>query len=112
MTEPATGPEARDDEREGMTAVVTHALYDAIGSAYTDAVMDGIIRQVVERLDAAGYRKNPEPEWEYGETNGMQGVWPIRPDVSPELWANTPVDRRRKRVAAGPWVPVGEGEQG
>ena len=47
-----------------------------------------------------------EPEWEYGETNGLGGVWTVNPDVSPELWANTPTDRRVRRVKAGEWEPV------
>lgn len=49
--------------------------------------------------------------WEFGEMNAMGGVWPIKPDISPELWANTPIERRRKRRAPGPWLPLGEGEQ-
>ncbi len=50
-----------------------------------------------------------EHVWEYGEINGMGGIWPIKPDVSPELWASTPRHRRRKRVAPGPWMPcIGE----
>jgi|GEM_PF-6538710 len=49
---------------------------------------EGLAFQVVDAFLAAGYRKRPEPEWEYGYS----------------------LDRAMRR-RVGLWVPVEEGEQ-
>lgn len=103
LVERAGKKQDRDEIQLGNT--LAYALESGYGH-------EQLARLVLDWMKAHGYEKSPEPEWEYGEMNAMGGVWPIKPDLSPELWASTPTGRRRRRVAPGPWVAVEGGEQG
>jgi len=109
-----TGQEARDDEREALAEVLARA-YSA--SPYRDAHLRG-----ADAILAAGYRKHPEPEWEYAVHHVSADGWPTFRIHADEQSAkadfstcgmNCALVRRTPgaRVDPGPWVPVGEGEQ-
>lgn len=86
----------------------------------------GAATAILEWMEVNGYRKHPESEWEYGVTTkwGMHehphfdGAGRYAKAVREEIedgrasgdLAHHGRIMRRTKAAAGPWVPVGEGE--
>lgn len=54
-----------------------------------------------------------EPEWEYGEQSKFDPntVWVIDRIGQPMIWEDIPDEKRVRRRAAGPWVPLAEDNQ-
>lgn len=108
-----TGQEPRDDEREALA----RRLEREFGSflAQWPADPDRFFGQAADGLIRDGYRKNREPEYEYGlrADDGDEEPWSdvsADPDFLTDGWVPDGSHFVR-RVKAGPWVPVGEGEQ-
>lgn len=126
-----TGQEARDDEREARDGVlrIVHHTNDQSAEYPRDADFERVLTdRIVAWMQAKGYRKHPEPEMEYEVTYSsanapsvdgyaLRRTSGVMSDLAKArefaAVARNPLLRARtKGVPAGPWVPVGEGEQG
>ena len=81
------------------------------------------VAEIIDDIIAAGYRKRPEPEWEYGAGyeayNGVEMRWfsmggeayTVREAAENEVARfRDPLVRLVRRTRPGPWVPVGDAE--
>lgn len=119
-----TDQEARDERaRIEQSNEVAGIVFDQVKLAWPDLhpVLD-LRYGIADALWAAGYRKQPEPEWEYATA---RPTWPSVPvnryrdrDSALRAVEHPPVGERpggwiaiqRQVVKPGPWAPVGEGE--
>ena len=125
--------EARDDEREALAQVIANAFFamqagqewNAEGTSYSQPVPSGGDMDLAVSILAAGYRKHPEPEWEWQSAfvNEHGDDWDEFPADSEEQarghirdwFANNSmpndgssliVRRRVAGIAPGPWEPI------
>lgn len=124
-----SGQEAREDEREALEEwSFDHRpiLSMSDGSIASCTCMDRVFldgedwdQHISDSLIAAGYRRHPEPEWEYGvrdvgSRDVFTDVYESVEDMIDDFDGAVAVqsgEEMVKRTKAGPWVPVGEGEQ-
>lgn len=132
----ATGQEARQDGREALARVLGEELgwdWEAVPEERIPGSAE-ILLDLADAILAAGYRKQPEPDWEYGASVHLvdDGVdiemhtlpWDDR-DQAAQVVADGNADqgpeeplviqyvlvKRTAAIRAGEWVPVEEGEQ-
>lgn len=127
-----TNQETRDEEREERRLTMLERDMDrriwAALEPYLESHIDldlnnpdenvaffCMVDDIAASLEIAGYRKHPEPEWEYGRITKTQWSHPRMDEPSVTVLANTEgnVEYQRnlgymivRRVKAGPWEAV------
>ena len=108
--------EARDDEREALAQVIANAFFamqagqewNAEGTSYSQPVPSGGDMDLAVSILAAGYRKHPEPEWEYAHS--ANGYWNRdETEFTAEGYYDVGDDARgaiARRTKPGPWEPI------
>lgn len=99
----------RNADRIEVARIIAGAVYDDSGSlSRATEAADAVLALLAGR----GYRKHPEPDWEYAiqyEGYRPMPVGKIEAEILTQLRPDLG-GRLLRRRAAGPWVPVGEGE--